>query len=581
MPRSIALLALLTGAIGCSGSTEAPTTDGTQTTADGFPRDTLVIAFQSDADSLLDIISQSAADGEIIQNLNYPIIDSEFDCEIKPRPALAKSWEWNEDGTVISMELRDDISWSDGTKVTADDIAFTMELVADPVVASPRVAYIQNMEPDGRPKVIDATHIEWHFTHAYDRITQLSHSAVLYAAPRHALEGVDRATLRGSKFNTAPVINGRWKLATWDRGERIVLEPNDKWTGPADEMPKLKRVIFRILPEYNTRLLELETGGVDMMQSILVSDADRLAKEHPEIKLYRRGWRSMDYVAWNQIDPADYKAKVAALGEGETLDLDTVAPHPIFGSRDVRRALAKAINVDKLIDDLLKSDTTGEVYGRPAVGTITPALCNVHNDDIKRIAFDPSAAKSELGALGWTDTDGDGILDKNGAPLRFTLMTNSGNKRRANASIIIQATLKEAGVDVQLESVESNTFFERLRKKDYEAALSGWSAGLFIDPTVIWHSGQEYEFNFVSYKNERVDALIEAGLQEPDPAKSTPIWMEMQELIYEDQPYAFLFWMDEIVGVHERFEDPKVDVLGALRDLHTWWVPADKVKYPN
>ena len=107
-------------------------------------------------------------------------------------------------------------------------------------------------------------------------------------------------------------------------------------------------------------------------------------------------------------------------------------------------------------------------------------------------------------------------------------MTNSGNKRRANASIIIQATLKDAGIEVNLEQVESNTFFERLRKKDYEAALSGWSAGLFVDPSVIWKSGPEYEFNFVSYRNERVDSLIEAGLAEPDPAKSAPIWMEMR-----------------------------------------------------
>lgn len=570
--RTLALLALLAG---CSGS--EPVAPGESN--DEFPRDTLVIAFQSDAESLLDVVSQSAADGEIIQNLNYPVIDSDFDCEIKPQPALATSWEWNEDGTVLAMELRDDITWSDGTKVTASDIAFTMELVADAKVASPRIAYIENMAEDARPKVIDDTHIEWHFTHAYDRVTQAAHAAVLHPAPRHILQDADRATLRGHEFNTAPTINGRWKLAQWDRGERIVLEPNDAWTGPTDEIPKLRRVIFRILPEYATRLIELETGGVDLMQSILVSDADRLAKEHPEIKLYRRGWRSMDYVAWNQVDSADYKDKAGNVAEGERIDLDAVARHHIFGDRENRRALAKAINVDKLIDDLLKSETTGEVYGKPAVGTITPALCNAYNDNIERLAYNPAEARAELETLGWTDTDGDGILDKDGVPLQFTLLTNSGNKRRANASIIIQATLKDAGVKVDLESVESNTFFERLRKKDYEAALSGWSAGLFVDPTVIWHSGPEYEFNFVTYKNERVDELIEAGLREPDPAKSGPMWQEMQQLIYDDQPYAFLYWMDEIVGVHERFEDPKIDVQGALRDLHTWWVPADKVKY--
>ena len=501
-PQSLLTALLLSPLLACSGGGSGSgggTPDGTATEGDGFPRDTLVVAYQSDADSLLSVVSQSASDGEIIDHINYPILDSDFDCEIKMQPALAKSWEWSEDGTILRMELRDDITWSDGTKVTAQDIAFTMDLVADPTVASPRIAYIEYMQPDARPKVIDDTHIEWHFTHAYDRTTQASHAAVLHPVPRHVLEGADRSTLRGHPFNTSPVIDGPWKLASWDRGEKIVLEPNENWTGPADEKPKLRRVIFRILPEYATRLIELETGKVDMMQAILVSDADRLAEEHPEIKLYRRGWRSMDYVAWNEIDTADYKARLAALGEGEKIDLDAVKRHPIFGDREMRRALAKAIDVDKLIKDLLTSDKTGEVYGRPAVGTITPELCSVHNDNIQRIGYDPTAARAAFEQLGWKDSDGDGILDKSGQPLRFTLMTNSGNKRRANASIIIQATLKEAGVDVQLETVESNTFFERLRKKDYEAALSGWSAGLFVDPSVIWHSGPEYEFNFISW----------------------------------------------------------------------------------
>ena len=575
---SAALLALVSSCSG-SGGGEAP--GGENVGGDGFPRDTLVIAFQSDADSLLDVVSQSAADGEIIQNINYPILDSEFDCEIKMKPALAKSWEWNEDGTILRMELRDDISWSDGTKVTAGDIAFTMELVADPTVASPRIAYIENIKPEGRPQIIDDTHIEWHFTHPYDRITQAAHAAVLHPAPRHVLAEADRSTLRGHAFNTSPVITGPWKVASWDRGEKIVLEHNENFTGPEEEKPRLRRIIFRILPEYATRLGDLKTGRVDMMQAILVSDADRLAKDNPEIKLYRRGWRSMDYIGWNQLDPADYKAKVAALKDGEKIDLDAVKPHPIFGSVEMRRALAMAIDVDKLIKDLLTSEETGEVYGRPSVGTITPELCNTHNDDIQRLPYDPSKAKAAFEAQGWTDSDGDGVLDKDGQPLAFTLMTNSGNKRRANASIIIQATLKEAGVNVTLEQLESNTFFERLRKKDYEAALSGWSAGLFVDPSVIWHSGPEYEFNFVSYRNADVDALIEQGLRTPDPAVSNPIWMEMQQKIYDDQPYAFLYWMDEIVGLHERFEGAKIDVGGAMRDLNEWSVPADKVKYPR
>ena len=602
-PAVHAALALLAGPalVSCGGES------GTPTANDGPIRDTLVIAAPSDAANLLDVVSQSASDSAIISNIFYPMIDSEFDCELKAKPALANEWAWNEDGTVLSMTLRDDITWQDGKKVTSQDVAFAMSLVEDPQVASPRISYIKTMVEGARPKVIDDTHIEYHFTHAYDRVTQLSHAGVINAAPKHVLEGADRATLRGHEFNVEPVVSGRWKVAKWDRGQKIVLEPNEAWSGDAADAPKLKRVIFKVLPEYATRLVELETGSVDLVEGIQIADADRLRKEHPEIKLYRRGWRFMDYIGWNNIDPADFKAKSkaaadklaaetekidgmsvpddekkalkAAAAESHKLDLSTVAPHPLFGDPAVRRALTKAIDIDKLIDDLLTSEATGEKYGKPAVSTITPELCNAHANEVQRLPYNVQMAKDELAALGWTDSNGDGTIDKDGKEFTFTLQTNSENQRRAKAAIIVQANLKDIGVDMQIERVEFNTFSEKHRKKDFDASLGGWSAGLFVDPTVIWHSGIDYQFNFVSYQNAEVDALMEKGLREPDPSVSNPIWKEMQAKIYEDQPYTFLFWRDDIVALSDRFENASIDVLSPYGDLHKWTVPADKVKY--
>lgn len=569
-----ALLALSLLTMACSGG-EAPKKEST-----GDQRDALVVAYQADADVLMEIVSQSASDGQIISSLDYGTLDSEFDCELKYKPALYKTWTWSEDGKIISVELRDDIKWSDGQPVTADDIAFAYELVADPTVASPRLNYVERMVPGKRPLVIDPTHLEFHFTEAYDRNTQAAHIG-LGPVAKHVVQGMDRSSLRGSPYATNPLVTGRWKVATWDRNQRIVLEPNDKFTGPKEEIPKLKRVIYKVIPDYTTRLVELENGSVDFMEAIQVADADRLAKEHPEIKLHRRGWRFMDYVAWNSIDPEDYKTRASSLGPDQKVALEQVKPHALFADKGVRVALGKAIDVDKLIAELLTSQVTGEKYGKPAVGSITPALCNVKADDIARLPFDPSGAKAELEALGWKDTNADGVLDKGGVPFKFKLMTNSGNQRRAKAAIIIQALLKDIGIEMEIEQVESNTFFERLRKKDYEAALSGWSAGLFIDPTDMWHSGPQHEFNFTSYNNPEVDKLIDAGMHEPDPAKAAVIWTEMERLIYADQPYAFLYWMDEIDGIHERFQDVKIDILSSMRDLHTWWVPADKVKYPQ
>ena len=145
---TLAALALLCGPalVSCGGGDGA---GGAAT--DGPVRDTLVIAAPSDAANLLDVVSQSASDSAIISNIFYPMIDSEFDCELKAKPALAKEWSWNEDGTVLSMTLRDDITWQDGKKVTAEDVAFAMSLVEDPQVASPRISYIKTMIEGARP----------------------------------------------------------------------------------------------------------------------------------------------------------------------------------------------------------------------------------------------------------------------------------------------------------------------------------------------------------------------------------------------------------------------------------------------
>lgn len=580
----------------CSQENDGPPTDNTPDATPEAPKDrgfgneptveelggaadTLVIAYQSDADLLNPVVYQAAADGMIIDNINYKPVNADFDCALTYRPELYGSWEWNEDQTVATVTLREGVTWSDGTPVTAKDVAFTYELIQDPLVASPRMAYVEHFS-EGSPEVVDDKTIIFRFDHAYDRTTMEAHFSFT-PVPHHLLKDADRATLRGHAFSRAPIITGPWKVADWKPDERIVLEPNEKFTGDVKHEARIERVIFKILPEYATRLVELENGQVDLMQAILVQDADRLAVEHPEIKLYRRGWRSQDYVAWNQLDTADYKAKKEGHGGEEDWKWEDVERHPIFGDKATRIALSQAIDVDKLMNDLLTSKVTGEVYAKRSVSTITPALCETHNNDIVPIAFDPTGAKAALAAAGWTDSDGDGVLDKDGEEFRFTMMTNSGNPRRAKGAVIMQAQLKDVGVDMQIETIEANTFFERLRNKDYEAALSGWSAGLFVDMTDIWHSGDKYEFNFTSYYNPEVDALIEAAIAEPDPAKNAELWKQAQAGIYADQPYTFLYWMDEIVGVHGRFKDAKVDVLSALRDLRSWWVPADEVKYKH
>src|SRR5262249_10775816 len=138
--------------------------------------------------------------------------------------------------------------------------------------------------------------------------------------------------------------------------------------------------------------------------------------------------------------------------------------------------------------------------------------------------------------------------------------------RRAQGAVLFQDQMKQVGVSVNIQQVESNTLFERSRKHDFDAVLSGWSAGLFVDPSPLWHCNdpahnKEYQFNFVGYCNPEVDKLIDQGLATPNPKDSAPIWKDVQAKIYADQPYLFLWWMDEVDAVNSRFEHTTVDIL--------------------
>ena len=548
------LLLPLVFLVSCSGGDPVPTEDTEPVAADG-PRDTLVVGLLSDVKHLLPIVYETSADSQVIQAINMPMIDSQFDCSIKKQPGLVERWEWKNDGTVLWYKLREDITWSDGKPVTAHDVAFSYDLMRDPDVSSPRAQYVEKMVEGKSPVVLGDYELEFHFKYAYDRDTQVAH-ATFGAHPKHLLEGADRKTLRGHALNKAPVGNGPWKIGSYEPNNRLVLAANDAFTGPAEMKPKLNRVIFRVIPEYATRLLELQNGTIDFMQSINVADADLIREQHPEINLKRRGWRSMDYVAWN-------------------------LSNPMFADVEVRKALALSVDIEGMMGKLLTSKT-GEVFARQATSTITPALCNIHNDEVKPLPHNLETAKELLAKAGWTDTDGDGWVDKAGKPFEFTITTNNGNKRRKDAATLMQAQWKKVGVKANLELLEANAFFDNLRKRDYEAAVSGWSASMFVDPADAWHSDTpeiRREFNFTGYSNKRVDQLIERGLKTPLPNEAAPIWREMQQIIYDDQPYLFLWWMDEIVGVHSRFENAQVNVLSVLYHLHEWEVPPDRVKY--
>lgn len=519
--------------------------------------DTLKIALIGDADGLLPLVSQNV-NGSMVYDLIVPqITNSDFqDGRIIFNPGLAKSWTWNEDKTELTYELRDDCVWDDGSGklVTAEDVKYTYEVIGDPDSKSPRQAHLERMHPDNPVEVIDQFKVRFNFQYPYNMQTMMAHAG-FNISPKHWLEKADRKSLLSHEIHKQKAVgHGPFRFLSWTPKQSITIVRNKNCRNYP--VPYLRRITFKIIPEYQTRLTELKKGDIDMMDAIQEKDIAE-AKTWGHIKLYERGYRFLDYVAWN-------------------------INNPLFAERDARRALTMSIDINRIIKNILSFD--GKVYGTQAFSTFTPELKDFRVDDVKFLAHDPAKAKAMLATLGWTDTDGDGILDKDGKKFEFVLLTNAGNPRRADACVLIQEDLKKIGVKCNLEQREGVTFFDMLSKKDYEAALAGWSAGLFPDPSDVWGSATETEkriFNFTGYSNAEVDALIKRGLRTADIAEEASCWKQLQKLIYEDQPYTFLYWKTSTVPLHKRFQDYKPNVLSVMHGIENVWVPKGEHKSKN
>ncbi len=279
-----------------------------------------------------------------------------------------------------------------------------------------------------------------------------------------------------------------------------------------------------------------------------------LTENYPQIRLETLPPRAYDYIGWANIDFELYNTK------------KIIKPHPIFGSKRVRQAMTYGINRQGIIDGFL-----GE-YGELAVTDFSPIFKWAVNNNLKPYAYDPVRARKILKEEGWQHHDGDGILDKDGRKIEFTLNYNAGNARRAYAATIIQDNLKQLGVRMNLSAVEGVVFFDRIAKKSYDAFLAGFGVGLAIDPTDRWGSDISNPFNNTGFQNKRIDELIKLGHNVKVDRDAAPYWMDLQAILHEEQPATFLFWFKEIVGINRRLQGTHVNVLGAMDQFWDWQI---------
>jgi len=534
--RIAALAALAALAIaGCArestGSLDVPTEP-----VDGG---TVVIGLFSEFDNFNELVSTDGYATAVMENMLYvPLLRWNEDIEIAP--ALAESWRFSDDRKVVTMQLRDDILWHDGVPTTSDDVVFSFRRFADPALAysdQGSLRYLEKVEAAGPYEV------RFVFTRSY--ADQLAHLRKVIM-PKHLLEDVPSAEMESASFNRAPVGNGPFRFVRWKREQQVVFEANPDFP---DGRPHLDRVVFRIIPDQTALETALRTGEVDMLERLRFQSVAAFDRD-PAFQVQQYAQRGYQYIGWN-------------------------TRNPLFADADVRRAMTLAIDRQAIVDALAFGE--GKVTAHPVM-----SRSPVYDTSVEPYPYAPAEASRILAGKGWVDTDGDGVLDKDGRPFAFKLLTNMGNQMREDTLVMVQDQLSRIGVSVTPEVREWSVFLDDIKGKRFDACHLGWETDFIFDPYDILHSDAiEGKYNMTSFSDARVDSLMDAATIAPTPEAARPLWREMLGVLHRDQPYTILYELEYAVGARQRVRGVTVDVRGYLVGIRDWWIaPADR-KYAS
>ncbi|HWQ26553.1 MAG TPA: peptide-binding protein [Chlorobaculum sp.] len=577
------LLAAVTLLTACSKPARK---DGLSTSAKDS---TLVIGMLGDADYLNPVIGASLTSSNIT-GLIYPsLLQSEFDTKTgllnymavekmlrpssgeptsrSPKGALAKTWTMAPDHRSITYTLRSDARWDDGKPITSRDFKFAYRLYGNPVIASPRQQFLAELvgadkgavDFDHAIETPNDTTLIFRFYKPVPEHLALFHTS-LTPLPEHLWKDVKPQEFRESRLNQQPVGAGPYRLQLWNKQQDVVLSSNRACVLP--KPGNIRRIMFRVVPDYTVRLTQLQTGDVDVVENIKPEDFTALTKANPNVEVRTVGLRVYDYVGWLNIDP-DYYQKTKKL-----------KPHPLFGSPAVRLALTHAVDRQAIIDGYLGN------YGVLCNTDISPSLKWAYDDTIKPHAYDQALAVKMLEKEGWLPGP-DGIRQKNGRKFSFVLYSNAGNARRNYACVVIQQNLKEIGIDCKIELQESNVFFENLQHRKLDAWMAGWSIGLEIDPLDAWGSDiEKSRFNFTGYVNPRIDQLCDLAKTKMRPEDARPYWVEYQKILHNDQPVTFLYWIKETQGFSKRIKGAELNISGTFYNIDDWTLKPSATAVP-
>lgn len=519
--------------------------------------DRIIIGVESDVQTINPMYAFSYAEGNLIDLLFMkPAIEVWNDSlgEIEFKPMLAEKWEWNNEHTSLKLYLRNDVFWSDGFPITTEDIVYTFDVCSDPEVDSRFYGQFVNfytlddlqIDIEKTFKIISPTILEVNFKEGSDpSLLDIN----LEIIPRHAWSKYKKEDFPEAQTNFEPVTSGPFKLSKWERESSISLSIDS--SSFLFNPDNVKEIIFKVVPDYKSRIIQLKTGTIDLVDNIKSEDIDEL-KSTNNLNLISLRGRDYDYIGWNHIDPQEFQKS-------------NVAPNKFFASSKIRKALTYAINRKEIVESYL-----GE-YGELCKGPISPMFQTYYDNNLQTDNYNPAEAKEILKAIGWEDKNGDGVLEKGKNKFSFDLYISSGNPRRSYIATIVKNNLKAVGIDVNIQSLEMGAFVERLMKRDYDAWVAGWTIPIPIDLNPYWNSDQDIGFlNFSSYQNKEKDEILNQLQQRLPESEKINLYEKLQRIFYDDEPVTFLYWFDKIIAYNKRISKINISTLGLVKNAWEW-----------
>ncbi len=495
----------------------------------------LVVGLSSDISGVNQLIQPtSQITEEVLRRLFLSLVDEMPDLETI-RPSLASAWEFSDDHKTLTFTLRDDVTWSDGVPVTADDVVFTWRAWTDPDVAWDGADSVEAVEA---VEAVDPHTVRFRFSQVYStQLVDVASNAVVL--PAHAWGKLPFSEWRRSAdwFREHLVVDGPFRLASWTPQQEIVLERNPTYYEPG--LPRLDRVVLRVVPEQSSQVTQLLGGQLDFVIQLSPDDVPRVRRaDDAAVVSY---WsNSFVVAAWNHR-------------------------HQPFDDPAVRRALT--LGIDRVT---LAASIWGDL-ARPIASPLLPGTW-ANDPAIAPLPYDPDASRRLLAERGWEDHDGDGVRDRDGRPLRFRLVTNAGNRQREDALVLIQEQLRRVGVAVEPASLEFNTFIEQLVGGDYDAAVFAWTVPTTLDLRFAFDSAEIGNSNVAAWSNPEVDRLLADIRTRPSLKDARGDFVRLQEILRDQQPYTFLWQSKRLNGIRRRVHGAEPNQLFALSDLRTWWV---------